>query len=173
MNKTEKEELVAQISEHLNQSTAVFLVDYSGINVADINQLRREFLKEGLTYKVFKNTLFKKSITDLEKFDKFGDLLEGMNGFIFTGENYVAPAKIIKKYFDKEQKFKLKGCYIEDQYFDGDKLDVLASMPTKDEVMASIVGSIAAPASGIVGAISAVIRDVVGVIDAISKREAA
>ena len=53
------------------------------------------------------------------------------------------------------------------------KLDVLASMPTKEEVMASIVGSIAAPASGIVGAINAVMRDVVGVIDAISKREAA
>ena len=52
-------------------------------------------------------------------------------------------------------------------------MDVLASMPTKEEVMSSIVGSIAAPASGIVGAINAVIRDVVGVVDAISKRDAA
>ncbi|MBL1212959.1 MAG: 50S ribosomal protein L10 [Ignavibacteriae bacterium] len=173
MNKTEKEEIVAEISEHLNQSTAVFLVDYNGINVSDISQLRREFLKEGLTYKVYKNTLFKKSITDLGKFEKFEDILQGMNGFIFTGENYVAPAKIIKKYFDKEKKFILKGCYIDDQYFGGDKLDVLASMPTKEEVMSSIVGSIAAPASGIVGAINAVMRDVVGVVDAISKKEAA
>ena len=173
MNKTEKEELVAEISEHLNQSTAVYLVDYDGIDVADINQLRRDFLKEGLTYKVYKNTLFKKSINDLGKYEKFEDILKGMNGFIFTGENYVAPAKIIKKYYDNANKFKLKGCYIDDQYFDGDQLDVLASMPTKEEVMSSIVGSTAAPASGIVGTISAVMRDVVGVIDAISKREAA
>ena len=172
MNKTEKAEIVAEIKELVNSSTSIYLINYQGINVEDISSLRREFLKEGVTYKVFKNTLFKKAI-DGEGYDEFNDQLVGMIGCVFTGENFVAPAKIIKKYFDATGKFELKGCYIESQFYGGDQLTTLASMPTKDEVMAGIVGSIAAPASGIVGAIGAVMRDIVGLVDEISKKKAA
>ena len=84
-----------------------------------------------------------------------------------------APAKIIKEYFKYNKKFVFKGCYIESEFYDEDKLDILASMPTKEEVMAGIVGSIAAPASGIVGSINAVLRDLVGLVDEISKTKAA
>ena len=77
---------------------------------------------------------------------------------LLLDENYVAPAKIIKKYFKDKNKFSFKGSYIESQFYGAEQLDVLASMPTKEEVMASIIGSIAAPASGIVGAINAVMQ---------------
>jgi len=173
MNKNQKVESVAEITSLVEKSTAVYLVDYSGVNVSDITQLRREFLEEGITYKVFKNSLLKRALNDIGGYDSFDPLLIGMTGVAFTGENFAAPAKIIKKFSKEKNKFTLKGCYIESQFYVAEQLDVLASMPTKEEVMASIVGSIAAPASGIVGAINAVIRDVVGVIDAISKKEAA
>ncbi len=173
MNRTEKAEQIAEIKELFENSQAVYLVDYHGIDVADISELRREFRKEEVTYKVFKNTLAKKAIEEIGGYDEFNDILVGMTGFAFTGENFVAPAKIIKKYFDEKKTFALKGAFIDSTFYSSDKLDVLASMPTKDEIMASIVGSIAQPATGIVGAINAVMRDLVSVVDQISKKEAA
>jgi large subunit ribosomal protein L10 len=96
-----------------------------------------------------------------------------MIGVAFTGDNFVSAAKVIKKYFDEKQKLSFKGCYIDSTYYGADQLNVIASMPTKDEIMAGIVGSIAAPASGIVGAINAVIRELVSVIDEVAKKKAA
>jgi len=173
MDKNEKSEIVGKIKDLVEKSMGIYLIDYEGLNVEDISLLRREFIKEGVTYKVFKNTLLKRAFEDVGGYEDFNPLLVGMTGVAFTDENYVAPAKIIEKYFKKNDKFSLKGSYIESQFYGADKLSLLASMPTKEEVISSILGSINNPASGIVGAINAVTRDLVGVIDAISKKEAA
>ncbi len=173
MNKNEKVDIVSEVKEMIEQSSAVFLTDYAGIDVADINNIRNEFRKEGVRYKVFKNTLFKRAMQEAGKYEKLADHLVGMTGYAFASGNPVAPAKIIKKYFDDKQKLGLKACYIEDQYYPGEKLNELASLPSKSEIVASILGSLNAPASGIVGAINAVMRDLVSVIDEISKKQAA
>ena len=174
MNKTEKTEVVSVIKEQIEKSTSIYLVDYHGISVDEISGIRREFLKEGINYKVYKNTLFKKALSELDKFPEFENLLVGMTGFAFTTEeNYGIPAKIIKQFNDDKKKFEFKGCYIESQFFGADDLKTLASMPTKEEVMSSIVGSLASPITGVVGAINAVMRDLVGLVDEISKQKAA
>lgn len=173
MNKNEKAEVISEIREVIDNSSAIFLTDYSGINVADISDIRNQFRKEGVRYKVYKNTLFKRALQESGKFEKLADHLEGMTGFAFASDNPVAPAKIIKKYFDTSKKLALKACYIETDYYDGSKLDQLATLPTKTELIASIMGSLNSPASGIVGAINAVVRDLVSVVDQISKKEAA
>ncbi|GAB4147512.1 MAG: 50S ribosomal protein L10 [Ignavibacteriales bacterium] len=173
--KNEKAEIISEIQEKLKSSSAVYLVDYSKITVSEISGLRREFLKEGVTYKVYKNTLFQKALEGLDnRYPEFAKELVGMTGYIFANDNnYISPAKIIKKFSDEKKKFYFKGCYIENQFYGSDKLDVLASMPSKEEVIAGIIGSIASPASGIVGAINAVMRDLVSVIDEISKKKVA
>lgn len=178
MKKTEKADVIAEIKDMLQSSTAVFLVDYHGINVEAINSLRGEFIKEDVKYKVYKNTLFTKAVEELGGYNELieNNLLTGMTGFAFAGDNFVAPAKIIRKFWkDSKDKnlFSLKGCYIDSTFYGGDQIEALASMPTKEEIMAGIVGSIAAPASGIVGAINAVMRDLVSVVDQISKKDAA
>lgn len=173
MKKEEKVEIIEEIKELVKNSNAMFLVNYSGVNVADINKIRSDFRKEGINYKVFKNTLFKKALEQSGSYQNFNEQLIGMIGVVFSGENFVAPAKIIKKYFDEKQKFSFKGCYIESTFYGAEQLNTIASMPTKEEIMSGIVGSIAAPASGIVGAINAVMRDLVSVIDEVSKKKAA
>lgn len=173
MNKTEKAEVISEIVELVEKSSAVFLVNYSGINVEEVNGLRREFIKADVKYKVYKNTFLKRAFDQVGGFEEFDPLLVGMTGVIFAEENYVAPGKIIKKFKADTKKLEFKGCYIESQFYGSDKLDVLASMPTKEEVMAGIVGSIAAPASGIVGAINGLMRDITSLVDEISKQKAA
>lgn len=172
MNKNEKTEQIAEAKELISQSSAIYITDYTGINVADISDLRNQFRKEGVKYKVFKNTLFKRALSEAGKFDKLADHLTGMSGFIFASDNPVLPAKIIKKYHDTSHKLSLKACYIDNEYFDGSKLNELASLPTKQDLIAGILSSINAPASGIVGSINAVFRDLVSVVDQISKRAA-
>ncbi len=173
MNKAEKGEIIEEIKELIKNSSAMFLVDYRGVNVADINKLRSSFRKDGVTYKVFKNTLFKKAIEQVGGYDQLNNLLVGMIGVAFASENFVAPAKIIKKYSDDSQKLTFKGCYLESTFYGADQLSTIASMPTKEEIIAGIIGSVNAPASGIVGALNAVMRDLVSVIDEISKKKAA
>lgn len=173
MNRNEKSDIVSEVKEMIDKSTSIFLTNYSGNNVEDISDLRTAFRKEGVKYKVFKNTLFKRALEETGKYDKLSDHLVGMTGFAFAGDNPIAPAKIIKKYLDNNKKLSLKGCYVEDEYFDGSELNKLASIPSKNELVASILSSIMAPASGIVGAINAVMRDLVSVIGEISKTKAA
>ncbi len=173
MNKSEKEQMISQIKEKIAGSVGLFVVDYRGIKVDDITKLRKAFKAEGVEYKVFKNTFVSKALESLGQYDKIQDLLEGMTGIVFAPENFVAAAKIIKKYSDEKGKLTFKGCYIDGEFYSKENLATIASMPTKPEIMSGIVGSIGAPASGIVGAINAVIRDLVNVIDQISKKEAA
>ena len=173
MNKNEKAEIVEEVKEMLNNSSAIYLTDFSGITVADITNIRNEFRKEGVKYKVIKNTLFSRAVSESGKYSKLINDLVGMTGYAFAGDNPVAPAKIIKKYFDGTQKLALKACYIEDQFYDGTKLNELAMLPSKKEIMAGILRAVNSPATGIVGAINAVMRDLVSVVDQISKKQAA
>ncbi|PIW70682.1 MAG: 50S ribosomal protein L10 [Ignavibacteriales bacterium CG12_big_fil_rev_8_21_14_0_65_30_8] len=170
MNKNKKQDVISEVKEILENSNAVYLTDYSGIAVEEINSLRNDFRNKGVKYKVIKNTLFNRALSEVGKFEKLSEHLEGMTGYAFTTEDPVAPAKIIKKFFDDKKKMSLKACYIEDKYYNGDQLATLASLPTKSEVIASILSSINAPISGIVGALNAVTRDLVNVVDQISKR---
>jgi large subunit ribosomal protein L10 len=173
MKRNEKTESISEIKELLEGSTAVYLTDYHGINVEDISDIRNQFRNEGVRYKVFKNTLVKRALDEVGKYDKIADHLVGMTGFAFTSTNPLAPAKIINKYFVDKEKLSLKACYVEGEYFDSSQLKVLATLPTKDELIASIMGSLDSPVSGIVGAINAVMRDLANVVDQISQREAA
>ena len=173
MDRNEKSEIISEIKELLESSSAVYLTDYHGINVEDISSLRNQFRDEGVKYKVYKNTLVKRALTELGRYDKIADHLVGMTGFAFTTTNPLAPAKIINKYFGDKEKLALKACYFEGEYFDGSQLKALATLPTKNELIAGIMGSLNSPVSGIVGAINAVMRDLVSVVEQISQREAA
>ena len=173
MNRNEKSEIISEIKELLESSTAIYLTDFGGINVEDVSELRNQFRNEGVCYKVFKNTLVKRALDEAGKYEKIADHLTGMTGFAFASSNPLAPAKIINKYFSDKEKLSLKACYVEGEYFDGNQLKTLATIPTKNELIAGILGSINSPVSGIAGAINAVVRDLVNVVDQISKRQAA
>lgn len=171
MNKTEKSEMIASVAERIKKSNAMYLIDYSGITVEEVNELRREFRKSMIDYKVFKNTLTKRAIDESQKYDKVKDYLVGMTGLAFGYDDPVAPARIIKKFNEKYKKLSLKACYLESSFYEGSKLDELASLPSKPEIVAGIIGSLTSPISGLVGTINAVLRDLVGVVEAIEQKQ--
>ncbi|MGA3243019.1 MAG: 50S ribosomal protein L10 [Bacteroidota bacterium] len=173
MNRSDKEAIVAEVAERAARATAMYFADFTGLTVEEATELRREFRKAGVEYRVVKNTLAKKALEQVTGYDRVFEKLVGPTGIAFSYGDAVAPAKIIKKFSDKSGKLKLKAAVLEKQVFDGSRLDELSKLPTRAELMAGVLGSIQAPMTGIVGAIGAVMRDLVNVIDAIEKKKAA
>lgn len=178
MNKQDKEQEVLEIKEKLDKASSIYLADFTGLTVAETNELRDEFFNAKVDYKVLKNTLVKKALSQGEnKFSaqaaELEAFLKGPTGVVFTYDDPVAPAKIIKKFFDKGEKPKLKVALVESQVYDSKKLNELASLPSKPEIISSIIGSLHAPISGIVGSINAVIRDLASIVEEVAKKNSA
>jgi large subunit ribosomal protein L10 len=177
MNKQDKEQSVLEIKEKLDKASSIYLTDFSGLTVEQTNLLRDEFFNANVDYKVLKNTLVKKALAQSEnkfsaKAEELAEFLKGPTGIVFTYEDPVAPAKIIKKFYDKSEKPKLKVALVEDKVYDRKKLNELASLLSKPEIISAIVGSLHAPISGIVGSINAVIRDLASTIEEVAKKQA-
>jgi large subunit ribosomal protein L10 len=155
----------------------LYLTDFKGMTVAQVDDLRSEFYKADVKYKVVKNTLALRALKDTEKYsqfaDKFDEFLIGPTGIVFASEDPVAPAKILKKYFSKIEKPKFKVAVVDNQFYGSDKLNELASLLSKEELIAGILSSLDSPVSGIVGTLNAVIRDLSSVIEEVAKKKAA
>lgn len=173
MTKEKKAEVVKATRESLEGVTGMYLTNFQGMTVAQANALRSEFYKIDVTYTVVKNTLLKRALEEIGGYDAVYPYLVGQTGVVLTSGDPIMPARVLAK-FSKENQEKpaVKACVIEKQVFDGARLQEVASLPTKDDIIAGIIGSINAPAQGIVGAISAVMRDLVYAIDAIEKKKA-
>ncbi len=173
MKRTEKDAIVADVAEEASKARGLFFTDFTGLTVEQATELRREFRKSGVSYTVAKNTLIRKALEKLDGYDRVYEKLVGPTGIAFAFEDPIAPAKIIRKFAEKHSKLSLKICVIEKEVYDGSKLDELARLPGRKEIMASILGSVEAPLAGVPSVIHAVLRDLASVVDEIGKKKAA
>ena len=173
MKRSEKEVIIAEVEQKVLRAKALYFADFTGITVEQVDELRREFRKLNIDYRVVKNTLARKALERATGYDAVYDKLVGHTAIAFGYDDPVAPARIIKKFQEKNDKLAVKVCVLEKQIFDGKRLGEIAKLPSRNEVIAGILGSIQSPIAGVVGAINAVMRDLVSVIDAIEKKKAA
>jgi len=173
MERSKKEQIVAEVAETVSRARGMFFTDFTGLTVEEATELRREFRKVGVQYEVVKNTFIRKALEQNTGFEAVYDSLAGPTAVAFAFDDPVAPAKVIQKFSDKHKKLSLKLCVVEKQVYEGAKLDELAKMPTRKELMASILGSIQSPLAGVPTVLQAVIRDLVSVIDEVGKKKAA
>lgn len=175
MNKKDKEQEVLDIKERLNKASSLYFTDFTGLTVAETNQFRDELFTAKVDYKVLKNTLVKKALEGNEKFaaqaESLTANLKGPTGVIFAYDDPVSPAKIIKKFFDKGEKPKLKVAVIENVSYDSKRLNELAALQSKPELISSIIGSLHAPISGIVHTLNAVIGNLASIIEEVAKKQ--
>lgn len=150
-----KKETVAQITEQIKNSKSVILVHYTGMSVADDNQVRSEFRKQNVTYKVYKNTLVRKALNDLGIND-FDAELNGPTAFAF-GADETAAAKVVKEAAQKYgEKVVIKSGYIDGKYADKKMVEVFASIPSKEELYSKLAGSLKQIIGGLAIALSKV-----------------
>ena len=152
-----KKVVVEEIKNYAKDAKTIVLVDYKGLTVAEVSELRNAFRKAGATYKVYKNRLMKIAFESLGiKFDD--SLLEGTTAVAFHSEDAIAPAKIA---VDGENKY--KALKVKAAWYDGKQLDVnetkkLASIPSKEVLVAQLVGLLTMPMRGLAVAISEIAK---------------
>ncbi|MGE3800358.1 MAG: 50S ribosomal protein L10 [Candidatus Kapaibacterium sp.] len=175
MTKEQKIAVVDELSEMFEGAVGFYSIDFTGLNVADTIELRREFKNAGVRYRVAKNTLIKRALSEREEYsDEVLERLVGQTGVAIGYEDPAAPARILKKFIEdkKAEKPKLNFAVIEGTIYNGDQLKQVAAMPSRQDIMASILGSLQAPVSGIVGSINAVMRDLASMIEEVAKKQA-
>ena len=156
MTRSEKEQVVSRITELSQGAQGMYFADFSGVTVGEINDLRREFFKAGVKYAVAKNTLIARALEGTSYYDSLKPVLRGPTAVAFWYEDSITPAKILKKFSDKTNKLSVKLCVLENQVFEGKRFDAIAAMPSKNEMIASILGSLNAPIANIVYALDAI-----------------
>jgi len=173
MKRSEKEQIVAEVSETVSRASAMYFTDFSGLTVEQATELRRELRQSGVEYRVVKNTLIKKALENVSGYDSVYDKLVGPTGVAFAFEDAVVPAKVIQKFADKHQKLSLKAAVLEKQVYDGVKLREISQLPSKKDLMAGILGCIESPLAGVPTVLNAVMRDLASIVDEIGKKKAA
>ena len=144
-----KSAVVAEIAEKLEKAASVIVVDYKGLTVEQVTDLRSQMREAGVDYKVYKNTLVRRAASQIEgeAFANFNDeLLVGPNAIAFGYEDAVAPARVLKAFMDKNpNKITLKMGVVEGEFYDEAKIVSLASIPSREELIAKLLGSLKAP----------------------------
>lgn len=144
MNRTEKEELVAEMREMFANSSTVVVSHYSGLTVAQLEELRGKMREAGASFKVTKNRLTKLALAD-SKFEGLADILSGPTAIAFS-EDAVAAAKATVEFAKKNDKLVILGGAMDETALDVDGVKALASMPSLDELRGKLVGVLQAPA---------------------------
>lgn len=150
--------VVSEIVEKLNNSSSAVVVDYKGLTVAEVTELRKVMREAGVDYKVYKNTLVRRAAQEVG-IEQFNDeLLVGTNAIAFGYEDPVAPARILKKFIETHPKMKLKMGIVEGEFYDEAKIMELANIPSREELIAKLLGSLKAPVSNFVYLVDAIAK---------------
>ncbi|MBE6775777.1 MAG: 50S ribosomal protein L10 [Ruminococcaceae bacterium] len=152
----QKKQVVADLTERLNNSIAGVIVDYKGINVADDTALRKELREAGVEYTVVKNTLLKLAIANTE-LNGLDAVLEGTTAIATSADDYVAAARILNKFADTHKNFEIKNGFIDKEVIDVAKISGLAKLPSREVLLANVLGAFQAPISAFARAIQAIV----------------
>jgi len=174
----EKEAAVAELKEKLGRAKSVVLVNNRGLSVAQVTKLRKKSREAGVEYRVAKNTLMRIAAQEsgVAGLADISSLLEGPTTFAFGYEDPVAPAKVISN-FIKEGKIatlEVKGGWLEGRVLTPGDIKALADLPSREVLLAQVLGGMQAPMYGFAGSLAAVLRQFAYAVEALrQQREAA
>ena len=171
MDRAQKEKVVEELGQIFESSGVVVVARYDGMTVAQMQDLRAEMRSVGGSVRVAKNRLAKIAL-DGKPCESIGKLLTGMTVLTYS-EDPVAAAKIADAYAKKNDKFVILGGAMGSAALDPAGVKAVASMPSREELIAQIVSCIGAPAANIAGAIGAPASNIAGILSTLEEREAA
>lgn len=164
-----KEKIVAEYTDKFARASSVLLADFSGMDVATVTELRRQFREQNVEYKVLKNTLVKIALNN-NKIHDLDDYLKGVNGFAISYDDPTAAARVVFN-FAKKDKLQLRACLFEGSLFGPDKVDAIAKLPSRDQLLATLVGTLKAPMTNFAAVLSANMQKMVGVLNAVKDKK--
>ena len=139
-----KQPIVEEISGAIKDAASVVVVDYRGLTVAEDTQLRKQLREAGVSYKVYKNTLVSRAVEGTE-FEGLREVLEGPSAFAISADDATAPARILAKFAKTAPKLEIKAGVVEGTFYDADGMKAIASVPSKEELLSKLLGSLQSP----------------------------
>lgn len=175
MSKTraEKAEIIDDIGQKLDEYPIIYLTNFSGLTVAQSNDLRGRFREAGVDYQVTKNTLAQIALDRLEGMDVLEDFFHGPTAVAYS-EDPAKPARVIQEFLEEEEleRPELKVAWIEGELYEGhDALDTLADLKSREELIGEIVGLLQSPAQNIVGGLTSSGQNLAGIIEALAEED--
>jgi large subunit ribosomal protein L10 len=179
MTRENKKIIIDELTEKLKTTPHFYIADASGFSVAQVNGFRQICFDKGLEYKVYKNTLIKKALENLEvDYSEFAEnALKGFSGILFSSEIGNLPAKVIldyrKKIASKDKKPLFKGASIEgDQFLGEENLEILSKLKSKEELIGEVIGLLQSPATNVVSALQSGKNILAGLVKTLAEKEA-
>ncbi len=169
MAKEEKTKVVEELRDQIGRAQSIFFVDFTNVAANDFNELRRRAREKNLTVKVVKNTLALRALEESGVPRAIADILRGPTSLIFAPEDPVAPARLLKEAKEIVSGIKFKGAYLEKTIYPASQFELLATLPTKEDVRAQLVGLLSSPLSGLVGVLEGLLGELVWALEEISR----
>ncbi|MBR7133874.1 MAG: 50S ribosomal protein L10 [Clostridia bacterium] len=151
-----KQQQVAALTEKLSAAITGVIVDYKGITVADDTALRKELRENGVDYFVVKNTILRRAIAGTE-LEEMSSVLEGTTAIALCNDDYTAAARILGKFAESHENFKVKSGFLDGKVVDVATIDSLAKLPSKEVLLATVCSAFQAPIAAFARAVQAIV----------------
>lgn len=139
-----KQPIVQEIAENVKGAQSVVVVDYRGLTVAQDTELRKQLREADIIYKVYKNTLMNLAFKGTE-FESLSEQLEGPNAIAVSKDDATAPARILAEFAKKTPALEIKAGVVEGNFYDAKGMQVISSIPSREELLSKFLGSIQSP----------------------------
>jgi large subunit ribosomal protein L10 len=169
--RSQKEEILAKTQDRLTRSSAVVFVNISGVKVDQIEAIRDGLFTQGLQLQVAKNNLFKIALENT-KLDIPAEILDQPLGMIFSYEDQVAAAKTVTPFAKEIEALEVVGGIVDGSFITAKQVEALALLPSREQLLGQLVGTIAAPLSGMVNVMAGNLRGLVQVLSQIQNQKA-
>jgi len=150
-----KQESVTAIASKLRENVTTVVVDYRGLNVAQVTELRKQLREAGVEFQVLKNTLLRRA-TAAAELTELDNVLTGPTAIAFSAEDAVAPAKILNDFAKKNDQLELKGGVVEGRVVSAEEVKALAELPSREGLLSMLLSVLQAPVRNFALAVKAV-----------------
>ncbi|MFH1435080.1 MAG: 50S ribosomal protein L10 [Pseudomonadota bacterium] len=165
MDSQQKRDTVNKLKEKFKDNPCAIVTGFQGMDVASMQKLRREVKSRGLEFSVVKNKLLLKAMADFDFAEELKPYLKGMTAVAWSPEDPSAPAKVIKDYQKENDKLKIKCGLLEGKVLDPDDVSALASLPSKDQILASLLSLFETPARQFLSLMQAPLTNFLGLLE--------
>lgn len=167
-SKDQKKEIVKDLAEKIKSSKAVVFTDFKGLKVKDLTKLKKELREAGVSFAVFKKTLISIALK-VAKIDLDAKEMEGQIAVSVSSEDEVVAARIIEKFAKTRENLKVTGGILGTKAMSIEEVKALAKLPSKEELLAKLVGTLNAPISGFANVLAGNLRGLVQILKGISE----